>query len=412
MRAIPLAAFFWTTASLFGATIRPDLTGTVFDSNGSPLADATVMIYHAGVKVGYSTFCPSCYIDCGKRAITDAKGAFKFKDLAPDLWFTLLAARDGYVPEITEPIDPVKAPTVAVKLAVKPAITDFSGTVRGRVVEADGSPIPYAIINPTGLITEGRTSIGTIPGLEPISITNQQGEFEVRYSNPTPKMLLEVEARAFAPKFAVLNTGRDRRSITLDDGAVIAGRLVQNGKPVPNAQIGLIAKDRGGFGGDLKIVGNPYEIVRIGTDANGRFTIPNVPAGVDWCVYATMDSISSLGATSPIEVHVSKDGEYVQAPDLVIKPGFHVRGTVLVSDNKPIADGMRVILSSETVWDSKTTQLASDGHFDFTNLPVGKYTVHASVKGYHENTPQFGPPPFLVDHDIDNFTTTIYPNAP
>jgi hypothetical protein len=370
------------------------------------------MIYHAGVKVGYSTFCPSCYIDCGKRAITDAKGAFKFEDLASDLWFTLLAARDGYIPEITKSIDPVKVPTVSLKLAAKLPITDFSGTVRGRVVEADGSPIPYAIINPTGLITERGSYYGTIPGLEPISITNKQGEFEVSYSKPTPKMLLEVEARAFAPKFAVMETGPDRRSVTLNDGAVIVGSLVQNGKPVPNAQIGLIARDRGGFGGDLKLVGNPYEVVRIGTDANGRFTIPNVPAAVDWYVYAIMDSISALGAASPIEVHVSKDGEYVKAPDLVIKPGFHVRGTVLASDNKPIADGMRVILSSETVWDSQTVPLASDGHFESTNLPVGKYTIRASVKGYHENTPQSGPPPFLVDHDIDNLITTIYPNVP
>jgi hypothetical protein len=370
------------------------------------------MVYHAGVKVGYSTFCPSCYIDCGKRAITDAKGAFEFTDLSPDLWFTLLAARDGYVPEITKSIDPVKVPTVSLKLAAKPPITDFSGTVRGRVVEADGSPIPYAIINPAGLIIEGQSSYGPFPGLDPISITNKQGEFEISYSKPTPKMLLEVEARAFAPKFAVMEAGPDRHSVTLNEGAVIEGHLVQNGKPVPNAQIGVIPKDRGGFGTDLKISGDPYDVVRIGTDANGRFSIPNVPAAVDWYVYATMDSISALGAVTPIEVHVRKDGESVQAPDLVIKPGFHVRGTVLASDSKPIADGMRMTLSSETVWDSQTVLLASDGHFEFANLPVGKYTIRASVKGYHENTPQFGRPPFLVDHDIDNVITTIYPNVP
>ncbi len=45
--------------------------------------------------------------------------------------------------------------------------------------------------------------------------------------------------------------GPDRRSVTLNEGAVIVGHLVQNGKPVPNAQIGLIHKDDGGFNGDL-----------------------------------------------------------------------------------------------------------------------------------------------------------------
>ncbi len=397
--------------SLFGATSRPSLTGTVLDPNGSPLAGATVMVYHAGVKVGYSTFCPSCYSDCGKRAITDAKGTFEINDLSPDLWFTLLAARDGYVPEITRPIDPVKAPAVSLKLAVRPATTDFSGTVRGRVVGADGSPVPDAIINPAGLIVGRNSAYGALPGLQPLSVTNKEGEFELAYSKPTPKMLLEVEARGLAPKFAVMETGPNRHSITLAEGATIDGRLVQNDKPVPNAQIGLIAKDRGGFGGDLKLAGNPYEIVRIGTDAKGRFLIPNIPVGVDWYVYATMDSISPLGSTSPIEIRASKDGQYLRVPDLVIKPGFHIRGTILASDNKPIADGMRVILSSETVWDSQTMPLAADGHFEFTNLPAGKYTISASVKSYHEKTSQYGPTPFSVNHDIENFTTTIYPDV-
>ena len=72
---------------------------------------------------------------------------------------------------------------------------------------------------------------------------------------------------------------------------------------------------------------------------------------------------------------------------------------------------MRVILSSETMWDSQIVRLVA-GHFDFSNLPFGKYTISASVKGYHEKTPQYGPTPFSVDHDIDNFTITIYPNVP
>ena len=46
------------------AADRVTLTGKVTDSSGKPLEDATVMIYHAGVKHGYSTFCPSCYTDC------------------------------------------------------------------------------------------------------------------------------------------------------------------------------------------------------------------------------------------------------------------------------------------------------------------------------------------------------------
>ena len=428
MKALLLTAILCCTASLPAATPRANLTGTVLDANGNALADVTVMVYHAGVKVGYSTYCPSCYLDCGKRVLTDAKGAFEIKDLAPDLWFTLLAARAGYVPQITKSIDPVKNPTVSLKLAAKPPTTDFSGTVRGRVVEQDGTPVRDAVITPNGLnlsakqlsafmpagsppLTGEHTIYGTLPGLQPIAITNKQGEFEIAYNNATSKMLLQIEARAMAPKFVVLESGPQRHNITLTDGATITGRLMANGKPVPNVQIGLKPVHSAGYGDNFNIAGDPYEEIRIGTGADGRFTIPNVPGPVDWYLYAKMDSISSMGATSPIEVKVTKDGEYLQTADLVVKPGYRVRGTVLVSDNKPIPEGMRVTISSDTVWDSQTVPLAPDGHFEFVNLPPGKYSINASVKGYREKESQYGPTPFTVDHNIDNFTTTVYPNA-
>jgi hypothetical protein len=426
MKAILFTAILCCTTLLSATTPRPNLTGTVKDANGNPLADVTVMVYHAGVKVGYSTFCPSCYIDCGKRVVTDADGSFEIKDLAPDLWFTLLAARDGYVPGITKSIDPVKSSTVALQLASKPPTADFSGTVRGRVVGSDGSPVADAIIDPTGInlnakqvsaifpagtaLSEGEHSVyGTLKGLQPIAVTNKQGEFEISYNQPTSKMLLKIEGRGLAPKFVVMETGAQRHSVTLTDGATITGRLIANGKPAPNIQIGLIPKERGGFSDNLKINGSPYEVVRIGTDANGRFVIPNAPAPVDWYIYATIDSVSSLGATSPIAVHTSRDGEYLQTADLVIGRGFKVKGTVVVNDNKPIPEGMHITIGSETIWDSKTIPLPADGHFEFNNIPPGKYTIWASVKGYYEKTPQYGPAPFSVDHDIDNFTTTIYP---
>src|SRR5271168_4610948 len=72
------------------------LAGKVTDVDGTPLAHATVLVYHAGVKKGYSTFCPSCYVDCGKRAITDTGGTFNLHGLSEDLWFDLLVLRDGY----------------------------------------------------------------------------------------------------------------------------------------------------------------------------------------------------------------------------------------------------------------------------------------------------------------------------
>src|ERR1700722_13064044 len=99
-KAIPaLVLLLLVSAVSVGA---PGLTvaGRVVDSSRRPVSGATVMVYHAGVLNGYSTFCPSCYRDCGKRTKTDAAGNYKLSNLAPGLWFDLLFVRDGYAPEI------------------------------------------------------------------------------------------------------------------------------------------------------------------------------------------------------------------------------------------------------------------------------------------------------------------------
>ncbi len=51
-------ALLFTTSVCFAAESRSSLSGTVVDSNGQPLAHATVMVYHAGVKVGTAPFAP------------------------------------------------------------------------------------------------------------------------------------------------------------------------------------------------------------------------------------------------------------------------------------------------------------------------------------------------------------------
>jgi hypothetical protein len=83
-----------------------------------------------------------------------------------------------------------------------------------------------------------------------------------------------------APKFVAMDTGPERHSVVLQEGAAITGRLLANGKPMGNVEIGLIAKDRGSFRRNLTIQGNPYDEVRIGTKPDGSFTITNVPEPV------------------------------------------------------------------------------------------------------------------------------------
>ncbi len=58
------------------AADRASLSGRVLDRSAHPVENATVFVYHAGVKTGYSILCPSCYPDCGKKAVTSQTGSF------------------------------------------------------------------------------------------------------------------------------------------------------------------------------------------------------------------------------------------------------------------------------------------------------------------------------------------------
>jgi hypothetical protein len=362
-------------------TDRAIITGKITDNSGKPLKDATVIVWAAGVKNGYSTYCPGCYRDCGKRATTDTSGSFTIANLDSDLWFQLLVVREGYTPTFIKGSDPATGPKTA-SLAPRAKVDDPRRVVRGRVVDQHGRALRGVVVQPEGIRVGDGSMYGGVPGLERVAVTDSRGRFELSYSKEAKAMLLNIEARGMATKFTVIPTGLKRQTITLFDGAVIRGRLLNQGKPVPGAEIGLIAQERGGFGPNLELNGNPYREIRIGTQDDGSFVIPNVPVPISWYVYAKMESIAAIGATNPVESSTARNGELLNVGDLQIIPGHQVRGKITLSDGTQIPDGMRVTISADRVWDTQTVVIAADGTFEFRSLPAGKYNIFPSVRGY------------------------------
>src|SRR5260370_5774501 len=123
-----------TVASLLAGEERATINGRVVTDSGDPVDHATVMVYAAGVKKGYSTYCPTCYPDCGKRTFTDAQGAFTLQGLNSDLWFRLLIVHDGYRATFVQKLDPLEGPAPNVVLKPRPAVDDPTPAIRCRVV--------------------------------------------------------------------------------------------------------------------------------------------------------------------------------------------------------------------------------------------------------------------------------------
>ncbi|MCU1342988.1 MAG: hypothetical protein JWN92_2411 [Candidatus Acidoferrum typicum] len=155
---LPVVAVYLLVCGAFSsAADRLSLAGKVSDGNGNPVEHATVLVYSAGVKKGYSLYCPTCYVDCGKHAVTDATGTFTLKGLNPDLWFRLLVAVDGYEPTFVNKVDPSLGVPIGVTLLRRNAASDPRRMFRGRIQDARSLPVRDAIVKPLGILLDEKT---------------------------------------------------------------------------------------------------------------------------------------------------------------------------------------------------------------------------------------------------------------
>src|ERR1700685_692809 len=132
--ALPLCGFASTIAKP-----QPDasatINGTIVDESGQPAKDATVFVYSAHLKKGYAIVCPTCWIDCGKRANTDAQGQFTITGLNPRLKFRLLVLKEGFTATAKGGVDPAQGPLQPIKLLPRAGSPDESKIVHGRVTD-------------------------------------------------------------------------------------------------------------------------------------------------------------------------------------------------------------------------------------------------------------------------------------
>jgi beta-lactamase regulating signal transducer with metallopeptidase domain/protocatechuate 3,4-dioxygenase beta subunit len=404
-----LAASLAETTEAKAGVRGPTLTGKVSDSDGKPVAGATVVIATAGVQHGYSTYCPSCYADCGKRAATDAAGTFAIPHVSPELRFRLLVVRDGYSPVFVENVQAFGGPA-AVKLSRRALPDDPHRVVRGHVVGPRGEPLPGAVVETEAIAyqdAQGRDvrMWGAVKWADPLAVTNDGGDFEIASARAASNITLMVRARGMASqRFAAVETGAERHTLALNRGANVRGRLVNHGQPVGGAEMGLVSRDRA--------VGRFYSEVRVGTEPDGSFLFSNVPVPGEWYVYAKMDSVQSRGATAAVECATERDDETVSVGDVTLQPGHRLRGRVLLTDGKPIPAGMRIQLSTQSAWDDQIHELPADGRFDFVGLPRDDVSISPSVKGYHPSGKNpnltFGIDGF-VDRDVDNLMILLDP---
>lgn len=385
-----------TAAAVAG---KATATGTVKDAEGQPLANATVLVHSAGVRTGYSTYCPTCYVDCGKRTTTDAQGRFSIPGLDDELTFNLLVVKDGYATTWIRKVDPLKGEATPVSVGMRKPVEDPQRVVRGKVVDANGTPVPDALVEGVGAtyrMPEGQ--IGTMYGGGPMwtdaqAISNSEGEFEIAFSKPATRLIVYVSPRGRAQTIFTAPTGGLRNPVIVTDGVTVQGRVLKNGKPQSDVELSLSTVRRES--------GSTYPDLRVSTDEKGRFAFTNVPPNRVWNMAALSGSLQGRGAIAPTYVKTGPDGKNVDAGDIRLQPSHRMAGRVLLTDGKPMPEGMSLMVGPGSMSSApQVVPIQTDGTFAIADLLPGPYVVHLSIRGYRLAPDDYGE--VLLDRDLND----------
>jgi uncharacterized GH25 family protein/peroxiredoxin len=404
--AIFAAGFLSFQAGANPPPARPDLTGRVEMDDGQP-AKATVVIYSATANKGARRTKHSSFSDDKKRAKTDANGDFKIPSLDPKLVFRVLIVSDGCRPQFVNKVNPADGP-----LYVSMEKRDISKvppnrTVRGRVLDAKGTPIEAACVEAAGATYEdGHTEFGNIQGVDPLAVTDAKGEFVLTSSAVFSSLQLKAEAPGLAPKIvASAAAGGAVNDITLTEGARVTGRVLNHGQPVTNISLSAESTDR-----NIEVYMGPFEAT---TDEEGRFTLEHLPPNYAITLTGDRDSLKPYGTLEPQQITTGPDGSSQETGDWPVTPGNRVAGTLVTSDGKPVPRNTRIEGGVGDAWEGLETKPDQNGHFELTGIPKGKLMLRINAPGYHASVKNLSSDRWnvwlkgRVDHDITNLVVLL-----
>jgi len=383
--AILLVAGFSLTATTITPTSAPpagaayDFAGLITDPAGRPLPGAVILLS------GASPFRDDAYPECAKSAVTDYRGKFTIPNLDANLHVNADIYAPGCLPRTVADI--AQATPVHIRLSPWPRISRGQSLVHGRVLDASGNPVPQALVKPVEF--GGPPDLIPREGEDPnFAVTAPDGTFSFPTSNRNPWVKVSIDS-SFAPRTTARIIPGQEAVIKLPRAVEISGRLMQEGRPVPHAEITYFSTtDEDDLIGRAPITAS---------DANGYFVIANAPPGRTIQLSAKRRTLPPGAVPVLFPVNTSLPGSKIDVGEVPVRAGLPFVGYIALANGTHLAPGRRVMLENSRDQDACTIPVQPDGSFQFAALPDEDLRISSDEQGDTITIPD------VALSDTDNF---------
>lgn len=362
-------------ACLLMSSVTAELSGRVVNETGEPVAQAIVVVSTARPRVGPRTTCPSCYRDCTKRTLTNEQGEFKIKGLSDLLQFTLAAGASGHQGTVSEYVDPASNPALELKLSPLPN-QEESNRIKGQVVDLEDKPIAGAELRVQTIRRASGIIGGSDDSVTTLTLSDNEGNFELSAGDH----IVAFDVRGVATGYAANEVHWSRTDnrdlkIELGRGASLKGKLVFQGKPVPNVEVGLVQKNR--------IIGNIVTPQEVHTDESGEFHFEGLPPDLDYTIY-THTGQNAPAALPVTLVTAPGHGERAQFGEIPLQSPSRLTIIVKTEDGSKLPKDSYVMVMRQEAWRGakEVLQQTSIAHAEFNDVPKENFQIIVRVPGY------------------------------
>jgi hypothetical protein len=317
-----------------------EVGGIVRDTAGHPLAGVAVTMQRIGRDL---------LADVADPPLTDSEGRFSTRVTA-ETWRATFS-KEGYLTrEITNLT--LTATTKPLLATLEPA-----AAIRGRIVRSDGSGIESA-----------RVTAEDMPGQ---TITAADGSFTLAPVRAGANVVTCKTPGGATGEANVTAPASDVR-VVVDGTGVLRGRVVdKGGAPVPMFEV-LVSPFSSGNEGLAQFA-----------DADGRFTLNDVPAGEMEVTVSADGFFKTLKHGVEVEA-----GKATEEMTFTLSRGRTAHGRVVSSGGEPlgevmIGDARESKLWTETdEWYEEPAKTNADGTYEIGDLPIDRLPLEFEKEGF------------------------------